>query len=118
MAQTVSVRAEFSKPERMSPGAAILLLVAVLAGFLKLFLPRWGMRWEYLYLMVGAAAVIVLDSIRAAIAARGRWLTGSPYTGQNWPAAAPGVGQQIGSGTVSSAKSEKSGAGTETWIAP
>lgn len=101
---TVSSRIRLDRPEpdRMNPGAALLLFGAIVAGFIKLILPQsaTGLRWEYLYLMVGAAAVLVLDSIRSAIADRGRWLTNSPY-------AVGSIGQSQIIGPVSSQKSEK-----------
>lgn len=52
---------------RMNPGTALLLVIALVSGFLKLFMPWLGLRWEFCYLLVGVAAVLVLDSIRAAI---------------------------------------------------
>lgn len=82
MTQTTRIRLNRSEPDRISPGAAVLLLLALFGGLLKVFLPRWGLPWEYLYLMLGTAAVIVLDSIRAAIADRGRPMA-APWTGSN-----------------------------------
>lgn len=113
MAVKSRIRLDRSEPERMNPGAGLLLFGAILAGFIKLILPQsaTGLRWEYLYLMVGAAAVLVLDSIRGAIAAA----FGGPSLGPiAWQGSNKNVGPPFSEGftglqvgPVSSQKSEK-----------
>lgn len=112
MTKSSRIRLDRLEPDRINPGAALLLFGAIVAGFIKLILPQsaTGLRWEYLYLMVATAAVLVLDSIRSAIAAA----FGGPPSPIAWQGSNKNVGLTVG--PASSQKSEKSGGGTETWM--
>lgn len=97
----------------MNPAVMIFLLIALLGGCVKLVVPRAFPPWEFVYVLVGAAAVLALDAIRAAIAEakQGGPMMASPFAGGGRLQVGPVTSQK--SGQVSQ-KSEKSGGGASS----
>lgn len=90
----------------MNPAVMIFLLIALVGGCVKLILPRAFPPWEFVFVLLGVAAVLALDAIRAAIAEAFRPMAGTLMPP---PPLAGGSRLQVGPVTVGPVTSQKSG---------